>query len=608
MDHYFQDPCQIKFPHHFASWIYTCISSVHFSLNLNGNAVGYFKSNQGIRQGCPMSSYIFILVMEVLTVMINHEITCKRILTHPKCKDPLISTLMFADDLIVFTKPTTQSISNLMKVLNAFHKFNRLAINLDKSSIKFAGFDAPVIHSLTNLCHLPLAPDNFTYLGIPLSSSKVSTTQCMKLYDKITHTMKAWANRFLSQAGRLTLIKSVIFSFTTYWSRTFILPKKLIHMIRKVMCNFLWFGSIHSNRLKPFNFCKVETKKSMGGLGIINIRNWNTAAFSLHLDNLLNSKNNIWVSWTKKHHLSRKNFWCMDIAQGSSWTWRSVLNLRPKLLPHIKHIASSCGTVSFWNDPWARNGLILSKTMTYNQIIQTGIPSDAKAKEFICDGAISLPYSSNQLTRQLWQEISRQQYPNIPYDRVPWSPDLVEHSISKIYECVSHATSTSWFAWGKRVWNHHCKENDNFLLWKVLRNAMNFKDKLLRIGLVSDATCCFCADEIETNIHLYFSCKVVHSLLNKISALLGHGIRSRDSNIEWCYLYRATRWKNVSGMMLLLVLKKFIRFIWRERNERVFNGKIKSEIEIWNQLIGSIKDGVRNCSFDFGSSYNGFWY
>lgn len=93
----------------------------------------------------------------------------------------------------------------------------------------------------------------------------------MPLYERILARMEVGTNRFLSQVGRLTLINSVIFSMEVIWLRTFVLSTKSIQMIQSAMLRFVWHGSIHSIKLIPCSFSKLEYSKSKGGPGTKNM-------------------------------------------------------------------------------------------------------------------------------------------------------------------------------------------------------------------------------------------------------------------------------------------------------------------------------------------------
>lgn len=213
-----------------------------------------------------MSAYLFIIVMEILSQIFVQHVISGSFSVHPKCKDPLITSLMFADDLVVFFKPTMITVKTIMDSLDSFYCITGLSINLAKSELMISGVSNDTINQITNLTSITQNADSSMYLGIPLATSRISYAQCIPLYERLTARLAVWTNRLLSQAGRLTLINSVMFSMTVYWSRAFILPIKLIKMIRRALSNFFWHGTVFSNKLSPCAFSKLEQPKSRGGL------------------------------------------------------------------------------------------------------------------------------------------------------------------------------------------------------------------------------------------------------------------------------------------------------------------------------------------------------
>jgi len=86
-----------------------------------------------------MSPYLYIIVMDSLTQMVNRAVALKEIDLHPKCTNPNISSLMFVDDFIFFTKPNSKSLSSINRILNHFYMISGLQENYDKSNILLAG-------------------------------------------------------------------------------------------------------------------------------------------------------------------------------------------------------------------------------------------------------------------------------------------------------------------------------------------------------------------------------------------------------------------------------------------------------------------------------------
>lgn len=84
-------------------WIMECITTASFIVNVNGVHVGVFKGKRGLRQGDPMSLYLFTMVMKVFTLMVKTHIKFdKKFKFHWKCKKVGLPHLCFADDLLLF--------------------------------------------------------------------------------------------------------------------------------------------------------------------------------------------------------------------------------------------------------------------------------------------------------------------------------------------------------------------------------------------------------------------------------------------------------------------------------------------------------------------------
>lgn len=119
-------------------WIMTCVSSASFSINVNGELHGFFKGERGLRQGDPMSPYLFTLVMEVLTLLLTRNVKeSSNFKFHPKCETLDIINLCFADDLIKFSYGNVDSVKVLMNALNEFTSYSGLKPSLPKSTVFF---------------------------------------------------------------------------------------------------------------------------------------------------------------------------------------------------------------------------------------------------------------------------------------------------------------------------------------------------------------------------------------------------------------------------------------------------------------------------------------
>ncbi|KAL9673805.1 hypothetical protein QQ045_030067 [Rhodiola kirilowii] len=127
------------FPIKFVHWIMSCVSSAKFSVLINGSLEGYFSNNRGLRQGDPISPYLFTLVMDVLSRLLGQVRQSNEFVFHPKCAGISLSHLMFADDIIIFSKADLGSLMKIKEALSVFHSWSGLEVNGSKSAIYFGG-------------------------------------------------------------------------------------------------------------------------------------------------------------------------------------------------------------------------------------------------------------------------------------------------------------------------------------------------------------------------------------------------------------------------------------------------------------------------------------
>lgn len=111
-------------------------------------------------------------------------------------------------------------------------------------------------------------------------------------------------------------------------------------------------------------------------------------------------------------------------------------------------------------------------------------------------------------------------------------------------------------------------------MWKVLRNGIHTLIKLKDWGLIQSSTCLLCGRGDENVSHLFFECDYTYFVQEKVLNLLHLHKPNRNATLEWYFVFKATRWRNSRSKQLLSVLKAVLYHLWRERNNRVFSGKM----------------------------------
>lgn len=199
-------------PGKFISWISACITSPSFTLALNGTLVGFFQGKKGLRQGDPISPYLFVIAIEGLTLLMEEAAASPHFGYHPKCAAVKLSHLCFADDLLVFSVASASSVTTIIGALAEFEHISGLKANPSKSSVFLAGVAEDVKQNILNTLHMPEGTLPVRYLGVPLITKRLTSIDCEALVNKITARVDSWLVKKLTFAGQLQLISSVLLS------------------------------------------------------------------------------------------------------------------------------------------------------------------------------------------------------------------------------------------------------------------------------------------------------------------------------------------------------------------------------------------------------------
>ncbi|GKF36206.1 putative reverse transcriptase domain, reverse transcriptase zinc-binding domain protein [Tanacetum coccineum] len=133
-------------------WIMECVTSTSFSICINGSLHGYFKGKRGLRQGDPLSPYLFTLAMEILTLIIRRRVRESEVFAyHRYCSKLELVNLCFADDLFLFAYGDTSSASVIMAALDEFKLVSGLTPSLPKSTAYFCRVTNYVKHVVFRL-------------------------------------------------------------------------------------------------------------------------------------------------------------------------------------------------------------------------------------------------------------------------------------------------------------------------------------------------------------------------------------------------------------------------------------------------------------------------
>ncbi|GJU35720.1 RNA-directed DNA polymerase, eukaryota, reverse transcriptase zinc-binding domain protein, partial [Tanacetum coccineum] len=570
-------------------WIMECISSTSFSININGDLKGFFKGKRGLRQGDPLSPYLFTLFMEVLNLMIKRNIAMNPYFKyHWQCKDLKLTHLCFADDLMLFCHGNSKSVTVLKNAIDEFGSVSGLFPSFPKSMVFFGNVKDSSKAKILMVMPFSEGKLPVRYLGVPLLSKRLYVNDCSALVDKVKKRILDWKNKTLSFAGRLQLILSVVGSMQVYWSSMFILPITISNDVERLMRDFLWnYGEFKRGkaRIKWSDVCKPKVE---GGLGIKSLETWNIALISKHIWNIINKKDSLWVKWVHLYKLKGRNFWDVPEIEGSSWSWKKILRYRGKLRRHIVHRIGDGLSTSLWYDSWHAI-CPLSDFISKRKIYYSGLSLDCNVANVIENGKWKWP----SVLSEEFDGLNAIEPPLLiegKKDKVFWRTKLGRYkdfSVSTVWNDIRECSVI--VPWVKLVWFSQCIPRHAFMVWLAFHGRLKTQDLMGVWEKKDDMRCVFCKNVPDSHDHLFFECSFSRRIWDCLKCM----VRMDHAPYGWSqikeFMLKRPINKSIWSILQRLLIGASIYFLWQERNIRMFQDKARSV----DTLVALIKDTVR---------------
>ena len=215
-----------------------------------------------------------------------------------------LTHLSFADDLMLFCGGSVDYAMTLNKALLDFSSASGLHPNASKSCVFVTGFDERYKQAILNIFGFPIGSLPIKYLGVPLITTKLSYGDYLPMIERITSRIQSWTSKFLSYAGCLQLIQSVLFHIQGFRTGLFLLPKRVLLRVEQIIRAFLWKGSEMRRGGAKVAWDDLVFPKSEGGLGIKKLEDQNMANLAKHLWNICqHNPTSNWVLWARTNLL-----------------------------------------------------------------------------------------------------------------------------------------------------------------------------------------------------------------------------------------------------------------------------------------------------------------
>ncbi|KAK9689587.1 hypothetical protein RND81_09G069300 [Saponaria officinalis] len=267
---------------------------------------------------------------------------------HPHCARLKLNNLIFADDLLIFTRGDLPPVAAVADWLSSFAKFSELHANVNDTHVYFGGVTPPIKRQILQFTRFDEGYFPFRYLGVPMTGGRLKVCHYPPLIDKLVKKVHHWTASSLSHAGKIQLIDSVLFSHLVYWCSVFMLPKHVAHQIESIASKFYWGSSsdlLKIHWLKWGFFCRPKLE---GGVGIKEILSWNKALLLKWLWKITVGVPSLWLKWMNSYLLHEQVVWTVEPKQTDPWVWHEILKVRDEFVGKYGSLDAAISLIGSW--------------------------------------------------------------------------------------------------------------------------------------------------------------------------------------------------------------------------------------------------------------------
>lgn len=218
----------------------SCLSEAKFSVLINGNLIGFFSASQGVRQGDPLSTFIFIIMAEALSkfILLKHS---QKLWQGVQISNSSISVMhsLFVDDALLFNKSMLSEAKQVKEVLDKYSSTSGQKNNLENSKIYILNTFDDLKKKIVKMLGFQEVELPCTYLGISFFKGLNKAHYWDKVINRLKARILIWKARWLSLLGRIILIKLVLASIPNYFLAILKAPASVISEIEKIIRSFL---------------------------------------------------------------------------------------------------------------------------------------------------------------------------------------------------------------------------------------------------------------------------------------------------------------------------------------------------------------------------------
>lgn len=487
---------RLGFHFHWVHLIMQCVSTPSFSIKMNGELLPSFHPTRGLRQGDPLSPYLFIIIANLLSLQLRNAVlmgSIKGIQLNPRC--PTLSHLFFADDAVFFLNGTLLECQNLSNILNQYCLASGQKINRNKSGIFFSS-SCPIAlqENLAAELRVPVLHRCGKYLGIPTEWGRSKKDMFSWLLTRVQSKLEGWKEQMISKGGKEVLLKAVIQSIPQYAMSVFKIPISLCKVIEKRMAKFWWNNDTSRSGVHWRSWGNLQNRKNQGGLGFRNLVTFNHAMLGKQAWRLLTQPLSLWSKLFKGLYFPLSTFSQANKGSRPSWGWQSLLCGRDSIEKHVSWSVGNGQNINIRQDRWLPMGILSGPKAPEEPTLVADLidPATSSWRVELLSRFFDMP-TIQQIT-------SIQLRPNYTTDALIWTATKhgtftvksAYHAIMQSQAHTSESTASSSYqtpTWlWRSIWQMPAAPKIRAFLWSICNNALatreNFAHGLRQFGRI----------------------------------------------------------------------------------------------------------------------------
>jgi hypothetical protein len=505
------------------SLIMNCITTVQYSVFVNGDTCGNIIPTRGLRQGDPLSPYLFLMCAEGFSSLLREAEDNHLIHGVSVCRGgPRVTHLFFADDSILFCKANNTDCQQLLNIFETYEKASGQKINMDKSSIHFSRNTSMPRQSeiKAKFAEMRDAHPN-KYLGLPTIIGRSKSEVFKEIKVRLIRKLSGWKEKLLSYGGREILIKSVAQAIPTYAMSCFQLPQTLCTEMEGLIRKFWWGQRGDESKMSLVGWKTLCTSKLRGGMGFRDLHAFNMALLAKQGWRLLHNPNSMLYRLYKAKYFPTGNLFQAKIGHNPSYAWRSIWNAMKIVREGSRWRVGDGISINIWEDRW------LPTPSTFKVITPQVDIGDTPQVSSLID-PITRRWRLERL-HQFFLPMDITAIMSIPLGHIPTEDKRVWvgnnngiFTVKSAYHIALNLQSSTtqeesstgdpYRSLWKTIWHMKLPSKIRIFAWRTCKQGLPTMEILQRRGLNVNPSCPRCNEGAESISHAIWECSKIREI------------------------------------------------------------------------------------------------